>query len=441
MESTSTSDSPEAVLADLHQLMHRYQALPAETFTDHEVRALLHGIEQHARTVDAARVALLGHIERSGLHHVDGHASARIMARHTCRLSNPEAARRERIQRALRNLPLVADAYRDGTVGTDQVNLIANVHSNPRVRDALVGFQADLLVLATECAYPDFEAAVREWERLADADGPKPRDDTGHQRRHVSMTQDPQSLDWHLRGSFGALQGAKINDVLRAFADKEWQGDWAEARQEHGDNACAADLARTTAQRAADAFAAMAERAAAAEPGAKEPATEHVIVWSADAYEATAHRVTCTDLRCTAPAHSTNKWYDPATYRCETIDGHKLEPVEALPDSFHHHLRTVLVTNGQPTHVGSRHRLFTGRNRLAVKLQSTTCLWPGCWVPTSACEADHAQAHADGGPTHPHNGAPLCGRHNRWKQKGYKLKRDPDTGRWRTYRPDGTEIE
>ncbi len=110
-------------------------------------------------------------------------------------------------------------------------------------------------------------------------------------------------------------------------------------------------------------------------------------------------------------------------------------------DSFHHHLRTVLVTDGQPTHVGSRRRLFTGRNRLAVKLQSTTCIWPGCWVPTSACEADHIQPHAHGGGTHPTNGAPLCGRHNRWKQKGFTAGRDPDTGRWRTYRPDGSEIE
>ncbi len=309
------------------------------------------------------------------------------------------------------------------------------------MRDALIEFQPVLLVLATQCAYPDFEDALREWERLADQSGPKPRDDTGHEHRRVSMTQDPLSLDWRLKGSFGALQGAKINDVLLAFANSEWEDDWADARREHGENACAADLERSPAQRAADALAAMAQRAASAEPGAKEPTTEHVIVWDAATYEATAHRVTCTDTRCTAEAHTTNKWYEPATYRCETIDGRKLEPVEALLDSFHHHLRIVLVTEGQPTHVGSRHRLFTGRNRLAVKLQSRTCIWPGCWVPTSSCEADHVHPHARGGRTQPANGAPLCGRHNRWKQKGYVIQRDAYVGRWRTYRPDGTEIE
>lgn len=228
-------DSPEAVLAILHAAMGHYRSIDPETLADHEVRALVDGLEQHARSLDAARVALLGHIEHSGLHHVDGHASAKIMVRHTCRLSNPEAARRERLDRTLRNLVMVAAAYQDGAIGTDQMNLIANVHSNPRVRDALIEFQPVLLVLATQCAYPDFEDALREWERLADQNGPKPRDDTGHEHRRVSMTQDPLSLDWRLKGSFGALQGAKINDVLRAFANSEWEDDWAEARREHGD--------------------------------------------------------------------------------------------------------------------------------------------------------------------------------------------------------------
>ena len=117
-----------------------------------------------------------------------------------------------------------------------------------------------------------------------------------------------------------------------------------------------------------------------------------------------------------------------------------MEPVAAVLDSFHHHVRVVLVTGGQPTHVGSRRRLFTGLNRLAVKLKSPTCMWPGCWVPTSVCEADHAQPVGTGGKTSPENGIPLCGRHNRWKQKGYVTGRDPDTGRWRTDRSDGTEI-
>ncbi|MEZ5246498.1 MAG: hypothetical protein R2707_15460 [Acidimicrobiales bacterium] len=41
--------------------------------------------------------------------------------------------------------------------------------------------------------------------------------------------------------------------------------------------------------------------------------------------------------------------------------------------------------------------------------------------------------------TRPHNGGPFCGRHNRHKQKGFAVWRDP-SGVWHTYRPDGSEI-
>jgi len=41
--------------------------------------------------------------------------------------------------------------------------------------------------------------------------------------------------------------------------------------------------------------------------------------------------------------------------------------------------------------------------------------------------------------TNPANGGPACGFHNRWKQTGYRVHRDPH-GNWHTYRPDGTEI-
>ena len=77
--------------------------------------------------------------------------------------------------------------------------------------------------------------------------------------------------------------------------------------------------------------------------------------------------------------------------------------------------------------------------RHAVKLMAETCVWPGCCVPTSDCEADHLVEHSRDGRTNPGNGAPLCGKHNRWKQKGFTIYRTPD-GTWHTIRPDGTEI-
>ena len=146
------------------------------------------------------------------------------MVRHTCRLSGVEALRRERQERALRELPLLGDAYQAGAIGTEQVDLVARVYvGNDRVRQALVEFQPELLVLAVECEYPVFEKAVRHWERLADTDGPEPKADTAHRNRHLSMAQDPQSLAWKTKASLGALQGSKVHDAGEIRGRPTWR--------------------------------------------------------------------------------------------------------------------------------------------------------------------------------------------------------------------------
>jgi hypothetical protein len=89
--------------------------------------------------------------------------------------------------------------------------------------------------------------------------------------------------------------------------------------------------------------------------------------------------------------------------------------------------------------IGRRQRLFTGALREAVMLHSTRCIWPGCWRPTSQCQADHLLPHVNDGPTCAANGGPLCGCHNRFKTRGYTTHRDHH-GHWHHYRPDGTEI-
>ena len=44
-----------------------------------------------------------------------------------------------------------------------------------------------------------------------------------------------------------------------------------------------------------------------------------------------------------------------------------------------------------------------------------------------------------GGETSLENSALLCERHHTKVHHGFRIERQPD-GRWRTYRPDGTEI-
>jgi hypothetical protein len=135
-------------------------------------------------------------------------------------------------------------------------------------------------------------------------------------------------------------------------------------------------------------------------------------------------------------------------YRCSTIDGVRLEPGEAVAVSLLGDIRRIITdAKGVVIDMGRRSRLYTGHARLAAQLPHTHCIWPGCHVKTSRCEIDHSTPWFPGrggdpgeGCTCPDNGAPLCGRHNRHKQHGYRTRRDT-TGKWITTRPDGTVLE
>ena len=72
-------------------------------------------------------------------------------------------------------------------------------------------------------------------------------------------------------------------------------------------------------------------------------------------------------------------------------------------------------------------------------LRSVRCVWAGCNVPASHCEADHTKPWGQHGQTNADSGGPLCDHHNRWKTRGFTTQVDAD-GRWQTIRPDGTNI-
>jgi hypothetical protein len=134
-------------------------------------------------------------------------------------------------------------------------------------------------------------------------------------------------------------------------------------------------------------------------------------------------------------------------FRCSTLDGHQIDPTEAAAAALIGHVRRVVVgADGVVIDLGRRRRLFTGPAQLAVMLNTTTCTHPGCHTPASRCQTDHTNPWTPrpdgtgGGPTKPDNGNNRCGRHNLFKENGFRVWRDP-AGQWHTYRPDGTEID
>ncbi|MFZ1276532.1 MAG: HNH endonuclease signature motif containing protein, partial [Candidatus Microthrix parvicella] len=152
--------------------------------------------------------------------------------------------------------------------------------------------------------------------------------------------------------------------------------------------------------------------------------------WSASAYEEMLHAID--DNR--PPA------FDPDTFMCRTDDGHDLDPTETAVTSLFSQFRRIVIDAKSVVIDLGRARRFTGSARTAATATNTHCIWPGCHAPAGRCDIDHLTQHSHNGPTNPSNSAPLCGKHKRWKQKGFSIRRLPD-GTWHTTRPDGSQLE
>jgi hypothetical protein len=75
----------------------------------------------------------------------------------------------------------------------------------------------------------------------------------------------------------------------------------------------------------------------------------------------------------------------------------------------------------------------------AVELRDGQCAFAGCDAPSYWCDVHHLLHWIDGGETNLENSALLCESHHTKVHHGFRVERRPD-GRWRTYRPDDTEI-
>jgi Domain of unknown function (DUF222) len=401
-----------------------------------EFAGRLQDLERLARRVERTIVGVLAEADRRAVWSEDGHRSVRGWSQATCRWSYGETTARLRTAALLHKLPLVDEAMRSGGVGVAQVRELARAGANPRCGSQL-GEVAELLVgHAQTLPFDDFRRVVARWEALADADGAHHDHEAAHDSRTVNL--DPVGAGWELRGRCGASQGAAMAEILDRFTDAEYHADVDDARRRLAADTpvTAADLARTASQRRWDAMHAIFCAAASAESAGPTPAPIVDIVvdemtFSA-ALTAMATGVTFSDiLPPTTPA-------DIDRRRCETINGDPIDPFDAVAAAVVGHVRRVVYdSRGCVIDLGVASRLYRGSSRTAAWLQGTRCLWPGCGL--SHCQVDHTVPSAARGPTNPTNAGALCGRHNRWKTRGYTTWRDP-TGRWHTTRPDGTEI-
>ena len=145
-----------------------------------------------------------------------------------------------------------------------------------------------------------------------------------------------------------------------------------------GEGVCLADLARTPAQRRADAMVELARRAGAMPPGARLPEPLFSVLVD---YETFAGRICELANGTVVSPGSLVPWLDEAWVERVVFDG---------PDR---------VKN-----LGVRRRIFTGATRRAVELRDRECFHEFCELPAEHCQIDHIQPYAAGGLTVDTNG-------------------------------------
>lgn len=269
---------------------------------------------------------------------------------------------------------------------------------------------------------------------LADADGAHREAELGHERRnaHVDVFAGAGSI----QASLGAIDGAEAVEIFEHFVDAEFRTDWDAAVAAHGDEACTSRLARTAAQRRADALMAIFRTAAGAPlgTGPAAPVLNIVIDIATFADHLVELEMLSDGFTADWPALLV------AQRRCETASGVPVTPHDAFQAALAGHIRRLVVNaEGQVIEAGRLQRLFRGAARQVVMSQHPRCTHRGCRIRAGRCQADHLEPHSRGGPTSLDNAGIACPRHNRARYtRGYTARRDHHG--WHTHRPDGTEV-
>lgn len=345
-------------------------AAGVEPFDGRDAVTVIGELETQVRRLHAQQVALVDTIDRRNLHRADGHASAKVMVRHVAKLSNTEAHRRASAARALRDLPSVHEAFRAGRIGSCQVDRIARVHANERVRASLIAREESFAAEAERAGYKLFDQMVTDWVRLIDEDATRDLNQRHHENRDASFVQDFDG-SWTFGGGCASLPGAEIAEIFKRFHEAETLADWEKARAELGDAATAADLGRTDGQRCFDALFEIFQRAASHQGDHGGSVIVTNIVIDHASFERLCRQFT--DELVDRP----NPDFGSAGgggFRCSTLDGHPVDVTDAVANALVGHVRRVVVgADSVVIDLGRRRRLFTGAAQIAVQLSASGC--------------------------------------------------------------------
>ena len=326
----------------------------------------------------------------------DGAKTAAAWIATRCRVPRAAAKRRVRLGRTLRHLPETAQAWREGAIGADHARALASARRH-RTESSMARDEAMLVAQAAEMGFEDFYRALSYWKQLADPDGADAADEDRKASRNVFLEASFSGM-WLGQMTLDPVSGSIVSNELNRLEHDLFEADCAEAKERLGRTPRLDELARTSAQRRADALVEMATRSRTAPADGIRP----------------------------APLFSVFVGYETMHGRiCELENGTVLAPsaLTAWMDSAY--FERAIFSLGNRVDVSVRARLFTGGTRRAIELRDRICTHPYCYEPAENCQADHIQTYAEGGQTTQDNGRLLCGFHNRLRNQREQRQRPP----------------
>jgi Domain of unknown function (DUF222) len=254
---------------------------------------------------------------------------------------------------------------------------------------------------ATKLGFEDFTRVLAYWKQLADPDGAEASEEEKKAAREVFLTSSFNGM-WLGQMTLDPINGAIVSCELDRLEHELFEADCAQAKERLGRAGRLDELARTSAQRRADALVEMATRSRSAPAEGTRPAPLFSVLVGFE----TLHGMICELENATVLHPSALKpWMDSAYFE------------------------RAIFSLGNRIDVSVRSRFFTGGTRRAIELRDRICTHPHCYEPAENCQVDHIETYASGGLTTLDNGRLLCGFHNRLRNqreaKGDQRQRPP----------------
>jgi hypothetical protein len=264
-----------------------------------------------------------------------------------CLLPKPIARTRVVVGKVLDDLPLCAQAFREGQIGAAQARILCAQHKESTA-EALVKDQAELIEQATSMGYEDFRRVCTYWSQKLE---PSLSELTDFERREERYLYCGTDAVGSYDGFFGLdpVNGAIVVNEIHRLEEMMFKADWAEAKERLGREPSYTELSRTFVQRKADALVEMATRSRTAPADGIRPAPLFTVLVG---YETLYGRI------------------------CEIENGSIIAPGSLLPFMDSAYFERAIFALGKRIEVSVSSRLFTGATRRAIEIRDRRCQHP-----------------------------------------------------------------